>query len=285
MKCNSSYFLVKLFGKYRNLKHPFERELAGIETFEEWEYRRSNHSWKVFSSFLSLSQVFHNKKVVDIGCGGGGKSLALLQYKPLKVIGVDINEDFIYKARRFAQKFEGHSEFICADAKNMPFDEDSVDIITMLDAFEHLDQPEQILKECWRVLKPCGKILISFPPYYHPQGAHVSDLIPWPWVHLFFSKKALARAYAELSFSREDGERRRQLKCNFDGKAWSMDYINEMTIRKAEHIIRQLDFQLKYFKLVPLRKVVAPLVRIRGFREFFTHTVALVLEKGGNSNK
>jgi 2-polyprenyl-3-methyl-5-hydroxy-6-metoxy-1,4-benzoquinol methylase len=278
-KINSEKLLISLYQKKRNMKHPFERELAGIESFEEWEYRFAQKAWSVFEGFLPLTHLFQDKVILDVGCGGGGKSLALLKYKPKELIGIDMDANFIEKAKQYAQQFEGNTTFVCADASHTSMQDASVDVVTLLDAFEHVSSPESILLEAHRILKPGGRVLISFPPYYHPQGAHVSDLIPFPWVHLFFTEEALGRAYIHLSYLRKDGEKRRKLKFKQEGEGWKMDYINYMTVKKAERILKKVDFQLKYFKLIPLRKIVAPLVKFKSTREFFIHTVAIVLEK------
>lgn len=278
-KINNERLLIKLYQHKHNLKHPFERELAGIESFEEWEYRFSQKAWSVFEDFLPLNELFEGKRILDVGCGGGGKSLALLKYHPRELIGIDMDPHFIDKAKQYARQFEGRASFICADASQAPLEDASLDVLTLLDAFEHVSQPEKILAEAHRVLKPGGRVLISFPPYYHPQGAHVSDLIPFPWVHLFFTEEALSKAYIHLSYLRKDGEKRRKLKFTQTGKLFKMDYINHMTVKKAEAILKKVDFQLKYFKLIPLRKIVAPLVKLKCTREFFIHTVAIVLEK------
>lgn len=278
-KINNEKLLISLYQNKHNMMHPFERELAGIESFEEWEYRFSQKAWSVFEGFIPLSDLFGGRRVLDVGCGGGGKSLALLKYKPKELIGIDMDANFIEKAKHYAKQFENKASFICADASQTPLDSASLDLVTMLDAFEHVSKPEKILAEAHRLLKPGGRVLISFPPYFHPQGAHVSDLIPFPWVHLFFTEEALCKAYIHLSYLRKDGEKRRKLKFSQDGKVFKMDYINHMTVKKAEAILKKVDFQLKYFKLIPLRKIVAPLVKFKTTREFFIHTVAIVLEK------
>ena len=43
-----------------------------------------------------------------------------------------------------------------------------------------------------------GKLFVNFPPYNHPTGAHLSDVIGIPSVHVFFSDKTLIAAYKEL---------------------------------------------------------------------------------------
>jgi len=97
---------------------------------------------------------------------------------------------------------------------------------------------------------------------------------------LFFSEQALCQAYLALSTTRKDGFNRRKLKCSYSNHQWELGYINHMTIRKAECILKQVDFQLKYLKLIPLRKMMTPLVKHKLLREFFTHSVAIVLKKG-----
>ena len=228
-KINSEKLLIRLYQKKHNMKHPFERELAGIESFEEWEYRFAQKAWSVFEGFLPLTELFQNKTILDVGCGGGGKSLALLKYKPKELLGIDLDPNFIEKAKLYADHFQGNARFICADASHTSMQDASVDVVTLLDAFEHVSNPESILLEAHRMLKPGGRVLISFPPYYHPQGAHVSDLIPFPWVHLFFTEEALSKAYIHLSNLRKDGEKRRKLKFRQEGEQWKMDYINYMT--------------------------------------------------------
>jgi ubiquinone/menaquinone biosynthesis C-methylase UbiE len=40
-----------------------------------------------------------------------------------------------------------------------------------VDWFEHFGQPDEVLKEMARMLKPDGKVIVSFgPPWYHPKG-------------------------------------------------------------------------------------------------------------------
>ena len=65
----------------------------------------------------------------------------------------------------------------------------------MNDAMEHVADPEGVLKEVLRVLNKKGKLYVNFPPYNHPFGAHLSDAIYIPWVHMFFSEKTLIKSY------------------------------------------------------------------------------------------
>jgi ubiquinone/menaquinone biosynthesis C-methylase UbiE len=47
--------------------------------------------------------------------------------------------------------------------KEIKLDSNSVNVITMLAVLEHLKYPESVFKECYRILKPGGLILLTVP--------------------------------------------------------------------------------------------------------------------------
>ena len=47
--------------------------------------------------------------------------------------------------------------------KNLPLDNESCDIITIAAFLEHLSYPQEVLNECFRCLKPLGKLIITAP--------------------------------------------------------------------------------------------------------------------------
>jgi predicted SAM-dependent methyltransferase len=52
---------------------------------------------------------------------------------------------------------------VCADAGRLPFGQDRFDAICSEHVFEHFAAPEQVLAECFRVLKPGGSLVVSGP--------------------------------------------------------------------------------------------------------------------------
>jgi ubiquinone/menaquinone biosynthesis C-methylase UbiE len=75
-----------------------------------------------------------------------------------------------------------HSEFHLASLESLPFQSETFDAIFSEYVFEHLADPERVLQELKRVLKPSGAILILTPNYYSyktlaarftPQNFHV----------------------------------------------------------------------------------------------------------------
>lgn len=91
--------------------------------------------------------------ILDIGCGAGflSNSLALRDYQ---VTGVDISPQSLEVA---AHHDLSHSvTYEVADAYALPFHKESFDVITAMDFLEHVNEPEKIIEEISRVLKPGG---------------------------------------------------------------------------------------------------------------------------------
>lgn len=108
-----------------------------------------------------------NKRVLDAACGAGYGSFLLKKWGAETVVGLDIDEQTIEKAN----KVFGSSgiDFQCHTVEKLPFPDFSFDLIVSFETIEHLDHPEEFLKEIRRVLKPGGVIIISCPndPYYY----------------------------------------------------------------------------------------------------------------------
>jgi SAM-dependent methyltransferase len=56
-----------------------------------------------------------------------------------------------------------NTEFLVADAEQLPFKEKTVNRIICAEIIEHLHEPEKMIAESGRVLADCGKIVISTP--------------------------------------------------------------------------------------------------------------------------
>lgn len=65
---------------------------------------------------------------------------------------------------------DGQNVDIVGSAENIPLEDNSVDLIISQEAFEHIQNPELALKECYRVLRPEGLIYFQVPFIigYHP---------------------------------------------------------------------------------------------------------------------
>jgi len=91
--------------------------------------------------------------VLDVGCGAGLLAHPLAQ-EGHQVFGVDLSS----KSLEIAQT-QDSTKSICylhADAYELPFPDKSFEVVCAMDILEHLEEPEQAIKEISRVLKPSG---------------------------------------------------------------------------------------------------------------------------------
>jgi SAM-dependent methyltransferase len=205
---------------------------------------------------VDVWQKIKNKVVIDFGCGDGSSTIEMARRGAAKVIGLDIQEDLLVKAREAAEGID-----------NVEFRRSSdelADVIVSVDSFEHFDDPASILGRMCELLLPEGRVLVSFgPTWFHPYGGHLFSV--FPWAHLIFSERALIRWRANY---RNDGATR-------FGEV--QGGLNQMTIRRFESLVRQSPLQLAAFDAVPIR--VVRRLHNRVTREFFTAIVQTELIK------
>jgi 2-polyprenyl-6-hydroxyphenyl methylase / 3-demethylubiquinone-9 3-methyltransferase len=91
--------------------------------------------------------------VLDIGCGGGFLSnyLASLGHR---VTGLDASSDALSIARRYDGTASVHYDQ--GDALNLPYEDCSFDAVCAMDFLEHVEDPDRVIAEAARVLKPSG---------------------------------------------------------------------------------------------------------------------------------
>jgi 2-polyprenyl-6-hydroxyphenyl methylase/3-demethylubiquinone-9 3-methyltransferase len=100
-----------------------------------------------------LNAHFKKPKILDVGCGGGFLSNALGSVG-FDVTGIDISKESLEAAKSFDSSKS--VSYIYGDAYKLPFPDSSFEAVTCMDFLEHVDKPEQVLKEISRVLKPNG---------------------------------------------------------------------------------------------------------------------------------
>ncbi|WP_026894639.1 class I SAM-dependent methyltransferase [Clostridiisalibacter paucivorans] len=262
--------------------HPFNLQNDGKKTYAKWQYERGQDTIKFYLKKDSAEDMFLHKNVLDIGCGAGGKTLYYANQGVKKVYGIDVVERYEKESNALAKELglEDKFEFILGDASNTSFNDEYFDTIIMNDAMEHVDKPLEVLNECYRVLKPEGKLYVNFPPYYHPYGAHLSDAIGIPWVHMFFDDDTLIGVYKKLVKDLPDGENRISFRIGKDNQGQEIfSYINKMTIKRFNNILPNTKFKVYYYNEVPLRNFFKPLAKAPIFKECFVKMVVAILKK------
>src|SRR5688572_6341314 len=118
-------------------------------------------------------------RIVDFGCGSGANTV-LLANRGAHVWGVDISEDLIRLARRRLEVNgrAGSAEFIVASAHDLPFPDNSIDIVFGIAILHHLDL-QLVSSEVHRVLRPGGRGIFQEPVRNSRLVRFVRSLIPY----------------------------------------------------------------------------------------------------------
>lgn len=101
-----------------------------------------------------LLKDYSDIHILDIGCSNGS-SLLINKKLGLKAVGVDPSEKAVQNGRE--RGFEIHLGFL----NDVGFADNSFDVITLYEVIEHVDTPIALLKECHRILRPNGIVLIG----------------------------------------------------------------------------------------------------------------------------
>ncbi|WP_293353179.1 MULTISPECIES: methyltransferase domain-containing protein [unclassified Microcoleus] len=169
------------YGPDGNLKK--ERRQAQIDLIEELLL------WAQVPTAGALSEPY---RILDVGCGIGGSTLYLTEkfgsiaQNNLKsddgvdrdfsrssqpnqkgdrvtATGITLSPVQANRAKERAKiaGLESNVNFLVADALNMPFPDESFDLVWSLESGEHMPDKIKFLQECCRVLKPGGTLILA----------------------------------------------------------------------------------------------------------------------------
>lgn len=97
-------------------------------------------------------------KVLDVGTGPGFFAILMAKHGH-QVTAVDATENMLAQARDNAYQHGVSIEFVQQDVQNLPFSDNTFDLIISRNVTWNLNQPEQAYAEWLRVLKPEGRLL------------------------------------------------------------------------------------------------------------------------------
>ena len=100
------------------------------------------------------------KTLLDIGCGHG----YLLRISPCKRnIGIDELQCYEYVKDGGGTIIKASVSEGLTVEKNLPFEEQSFDYVTIVAVIEHFHHPDEIIQECHRVLRKQGLLIMTTP--------------------------------------------------------------------------------------------------------------------------
>ena len=110
-------------------------------------------------------------RILDIGCGSGRHSGAVLRFRKVLAIAADVDFDRVIQAknRLVDQGKMGASLGLwgtyVTDIRHLPFRDNDFDLVICAEVLEHLPDHQAAVSEIIRVLKPGKDVVVSVPRY------------------------------------------------------------------------------------------------------------------------
>jgi len=170
----------------------YQQDKSFYEKYDAFRYHTESHI------LIELDDIdFKNKKVLEIGLGQGADSMQIIDRGAI-YHGIDLTEESVRRVKeRFHLFDKPYKEVQVANAENVPYPENSFDIVYSHGVIHHSPNIERIVAEIYRVLKPDGQAVIML---YHKNSYnyHISIsvlrrmgllmLVPFPFLAKFISK-------------------------------------------------------------------------------------------------
>lgn len=107
---------------------------------------------------VDTGEALSGLTVADIGCSAGFIAEELAIAGASRTFGVDID---VPGLRRASERFGGRVDFVCADGSALPFGDGSVDVLVFNHIYEHVVDPDSVIKELRRVLSDTGVLYLG----------------------------------------------------------------------------------------------------------------------------
>ena len=156
----------------KDLKHLTPEDLASVDEF----HIRGR------AATLELAKaagVDSTKRVLDVGSGVGGTSRCLAREFGCRVTGIDLTDEYCRAAAMLTAKIglTDLVDFRQGDATNMPFQDDSFDVVWTEHVAMNIPDKRGLYREMYRVMKPGGTLAI-YDILAGPSGP-VHFPVPW----------------------------------------------------------------------------------------------------------
>ena len=159
-------FIMRTIGQ-EDKRRKFYEDLRYVERVHSTSlHRKINDPW--------LVELLKGRTVLELGCGASPQDHLGRDY-----IGVDISQKALEKGR-------GRGMRVQADITSLPFPDDSIDAVLTIAVLEHIPEPERVLQEVVRVLRPGGVVVHqdawNVPPW-RPLGLKIKRYSELPFHH------------------------------------------------------------------------------------------------------
>jgi ubiquinone/menaquinone biosynthesis C-methylase UbiE len=142
---------------YKKLsKKNFDKQAANYDKTWDGRFCRS-----MYEGVMGKISQYPFMSILDVGCGNG-KMLELLvkEYPAVQACGIDLSGKMVAKATGI---LGSNVQLLVGDADEIPWPDNSFDLLICNASFHHYPQPLKSLAEAKRVLKLSGRLVIADP--------------------------------------------------------------------------------------------------------------------------
>jgi ubiquinone/menaquinone biosynthesis C-methylase UbiE len=158
---------------------------------------------RTIHDIINISKIDRHSRVLEVGSNTGFTSLEIARKVKCKISGIDVCDEAIKESKRVrsldTKEIQDLVDFSYGSSYEIPFEDNSFDLLVCGGATSFMDQKETAIKEYFRVLKPWGFLSIANLCYTEnpPESVtnNVSKIIgvkinPWgskEWMDVFSS--------------------------------------------------------------------------------------------------
>ena len=104
------------------------------------------------NELIDLCAIDSTKHVLDVGCGVGMTPAYLVQQTGCRVIGLDLRSSMVRRAveRANRQALGGRATFVVADARYLPFQPNTFDVVMAESVFALIAEQDRAMAQCVR---------------------------------------------------------------------------------------------------------------------------------------
>ena len=113
----------------------------------------------MYENLLKLVMEETPNTMLDLGCGTGYLIKEIKKQLDCKACGLDISEEMLKEAK----KNISDCDYKLGDSENIPWEDNSFDLVLCSASFHHYPHPEKVLDEIKRVLKTNGVLILGDP--------------------------------------------------------------------------------------------------------------------------
>lgn len=143
-------------------------------------------TWRHERTILPRHGMRPGIAVADICCGIGDFAvLAQKEFQPSRIVALDHSKPSLAYARKVAAEFGVTDiEYTYGDASEMLLEDNQFDFVSCRHSLQVFNQPELLLKELYRIVKPGGRVYITNEKNSHCLGEPRAQSIQWTYNEL-----------------------------------------------------------------------------------------------------